>query len=286
MSAQTFLTLIAIQWGALALIMAGGWAAWRATRNSGWIDVIWTFAVGVVGAFSAFAPIGPEADGSNHLIIAAMISAWALRLGLYIAGRTAGISDDPRYAKITDDWGDQAESKMFWFLQLQAFFGVFFVLAVALAAANPVPSWSAGATLGSIVFVVGIAGSAVADRQIARFKAAKVSGNTDKMVCDDGLWAYSRHPNYFFEVVIWSSFAITALNFSGDWNWGFLAILSPLCMYWLLRYVSGVPPLGQHMVSRYGNEYRDYQARVSVFCPWPAESRSSSIGQSLRNSEG
>ena len=60
---------------------------------------------------------------------------------------------------------------------------------------------------------------ATADRQIARFKEAKATGQTDKRVCDVGLWAYSRHPNYFFEVVIWSAFAVFALDLSGAWNW-------------------------------------------------------------------
>ena len=286
MSWQSFLALIAVQWAALALIMAAGWAAWRATRNSGWIDVTWTFAVGIVGAISAILPLGPASDGLNHLIVAAMIAAWALRLGIYIASRTAGITDDPRYAKIVEDWGDQAERNMFWFLQVQAFFGVFFVLAVALAAANPAPLLSAGPLLGIILFLVGIAGSATADRQIARFKEAKATGQTDKRVCDVGLWAYSRHPNYFFEVVIWSAFAVFALDVSGAWNWGLIALLAPLCMYWLLRYVSGVPPLEEHMVARYGDDYRAYQKRVSVFVPWPPTSQSSRIGAPLPNSEG
>ena len=259
MSWQSFLALIAVQWAALALIMAAGWAAWRATRNSGWIDVTWTFAVGVVGAISAILPLGPASDGFNHLIVAAMIAAWALRLGIYIASRTAGITDDPRYAKIIDDWGDQAEHNMFLFLQVQAFFGVFFVLAVALAAANPVPLSSAGPLLGLILFLVGIVGSATADRQIARFKEAKANGQAHKRVCDVGLWAYSRHPNYFFEVVIWSAFAVFALDLSGAWNWGLIALLAPLCMYWLLRFVSGIPPLEEHMLARYGDDYRAYQ---------------------------
>jgi steroid 5-alpha reductase family enzyme len=287
MSWQVLVALIAIQWASLALIMAGGWAAWRATRNSGWIDVTWTFAVGVVGAISAILPLGPASDGFNHLIVAAMIAAWALRLGLYIASRTAGITDDPRYAKIIEDWGDQAERNMFWFLQVQAFFGVFFVLAVALAAANPAPFLSPGPLLGLIVFLLGIACSATADSQLASFKEEKVAGRTAKRVCDGGLWAYSRHPNYFFEVVIWSAFAIFALDFSGAWNWGLIALLAPLCMYWLLRYVSGVPPLEEHMVARYGDDYRAYQKRVSVFVPWPPTTdQSSRIGAPLPNSEG
>lgn len=293
MTWQILLLAALAQWLSLALIMAAGWYAWSRTRNSGWVDVTWTFAVGFVGVASAilagivpaFAPLAPEGLSANRLIVTAMIGVWAMRLGLYIAGRTAGISDDPRYAKFIDDWGDAAPRNMFWFLQAQAFFGVPLTLAVALAAANPAPLVSAAPLLGLALFVIAITGSALSDRQLARFKAAKRAGMTDAEVCDTGLWAWSRHPNYFFETLIWASFAVYALNFSGDWPWGFAAIAAPLCMYWLLRYVSGVPPLEDHMVSRYGDAYRAYQARTSVFVPWPPRERRASLSEALTNSK-
>ncbi len=285
MSFQDVLTLIFLQWLALALIMTAGWLTWKTTRNSGWIDAIWTLAIGVVGTASAILWTTPGAATSNRWIVAAMIAAWALRLGIHITGRTAGISDDPRYAKIVNDWGDKAERNMFGFLQAQAFFGVPLTLAVALAAANPAPLLSAAPLLAIAVYLAGIAGSATSDRQLTRFKQMKQNGETDKKVCDIGLWAYSRHPNYFFEFVIWSSFALFAFNASGAWNWGFLAVLAPACMYWLLRYVSGVPPLEQHMVARYGDAYRNYQKRVSVFFPWPPGPGPSRLSRAVANSE-
>ena len=285
MSFQNLLALIFIQWLALALIMSVGWIIWKTTRNSGWIDAIWTLAIGVVGTASAIWWHTLETASVNRWIVAAMIAAWALRLGIHITGRTANITDDPRYAKLVDDWGDKAERNMFGFLQAQAFFGVLLTLAVALAAANPAPLLSAAPLLAIGVYLAGITGSATSDRQLNRFKQIKQSGETDKKVCDIGLWAYSRHPNYFFEFVIWSSFALFALNFSGAWNWGFLAILAPACMYWLLRYVSGVPPLEQHMVARYGDAYRDYQRRVSVFFPWPPSAGPSRLSRAVANSE-
>ncbi len=282
---QDFLLLILTQWAALALIMTGGWLVWRTSRNSGWIDATWTLAVGLVGTASSLVWINPDATPLNRWIVAAMIAAWTLRLGILIAGRTASISDDPRYTKLVDDWGDQADRNMFAFLQAQAFFGLPLTLAVTLAAANPAPTLSVAPVAGLALYLIAIVGSAASDNQLTRFKQLKKSGETEKKVCDIGLWAYSRHPNYFFEVLIWASYAVFALNVSGAWDWGFLALLAPTCMYWLLRYVSGVPPLEDHMVSRYGDTYRDYQKRVSVFFPWPPSHTSSRLGRAVTHSE-
>lgn len=286
MNWQTLMLIAVGQWAALAVIMAAGWFAWARTRNSGWVDVTWTFAVGLVGAASALLAQVAGDWTVGGLVVAAMIVAWAMRLGLYIAGRTAGISDDPRYAKFIEEWGDAAPRNMFWFLQAQAFFGMPLTLAVVLAAANPAPFWSLGPLAGLVLFVVGITGSWVADTQLARFKAAKRAGTTDAEVCTIGLWGWSRHPNYFFETVIWLSFAVFAVDISGAWPWGYAAFLAPACIYWLLRYVSGVPPLEEHMVARYGDAYRAYQARVSVLVPWPPAERRAGTSQIFSNSKG
>jgi steroid 5-alpha reductase family enzyme len=286
MTWQTLLLAALAQWAALAAIMAVGWYAWTRTRNSGWVDVTWTFAVGLVGAASTLAPIGPDDWCLNRIVAAAMIIAWAMRLGLYIADRTAGVSDDPRYAKFIEGWGDAAPRNMFWFLQAQAFFAMPLTLAVTLAAINPAPFWSVGPVLGLALFATGIIGSTLSDRHLARFKVAKQAGTTDAVICDSGLWAWSRHPNYFFETVIWTSYAVFALDFTSGWAWGYVAFVAPICIYWLLRYVSGVPPLEEHMVARYGDAYRAYQRRVSVFVPLPPGERRTGVPRVFSNSEG
>lgn len=85
----------------------------------------------------------------------------------------------------------------------------------------------------------------------------------------NGPWAWSRHPNYFCQWLIWVGFAVIALDFSGTWQQGWLALLAPAFIYWLLVYVSGVPPLEKHMLASRGAEFRAYQARVNVFFPGP-----------------
>jgi hypothetical protein len=88
-------------------------------------------------------------------------------------------------------------------------------------------------------------------------------------VCDAGLWGWSRHPNYFFEWFGWLAYPLLAIDFSGVYPWGFAALLGPACMYWLLVYVSGIPPLEAHMLERRRDEFRAYQARTSAFFPVP-----------------
>jgi steroid 5-alpha reductase family enzyme len=134
-----------------------------------------------------------------------------------------------------------------------------------LAARNPRPlSWLDGAAL--IVLLVAISGEALADRQLRRFRADPANHGR---VCDLGLWGWSRHPNYFFEWLVWVAYALLAIDPFGGYPWGWLALFAPAFMYWLLVYVSGVPPLEQQMLRSRGEKYREYQARVSAFIPLP-----------------
>jgi steroid 5-alpha reductase family enzyme len=79
----------------------------------------------------------------------------------------------------------------------------------------------------------------------------------------------SRHPNYFFEWMGWFAYAIIAIDFSGGYPWGWLALAGPALMYWLLVHASGIPPLEAHMLRSRGQAFRDYQHRVNAFWPGP-----------------
>jgi steroid 5-alpha reductase family enzyme len=94
------------------------------------------------------------------------------------------------------------------------------------------------------------------------------SANRDR-VCDAGLWRWSRHPNYFFEWFGWLAYPLIAVDFGGDYPWGWLALAGPACMYWLLVHVSGIPPLEAHMVRTRGDAFRAYRARTNAFFPSP-----------------
>jgi len=88
-------------------------------------------------------------------------------------------------------------------------------------------------------------------------------------VCDIGLWRWSRHPNYFFEWLFWLAYPLIAIDLAGYNPYGWLALLAPICMYWVLVYVSGIPPLEEHMLRSRGETFRAYQLRTRAFFPFP-----------------
>lgn len=264
MSAYQFILMLISVSVALSLIMSGAWLVWHSTRNSGWVDAIWTFGLGAVGCLGALAPF--EAISPRQLIVAGLIVLWSLRLGSHIARRNAHITDDPRYAKLLRDWGASAEWQMFLLVQKQALVSIPLALSVILAAWNPVAGVRLQDVLAMLVLVVAIAGEGVADAQLRAFRADPANQGR---VCDAGLWAWSRHPNYFFEWFGWLAYPLFAIDLSGAYPWGFVALIGPLCMYWLLVHISGIPPLEEHMLERRPEAFRAYQSRTNAFFPAP-----------------
>lgn len=261
MTLLTFLLgLIALSIG-LFCIMAIAWLVWRATRNSGWVDTIWTFGLGFTGLMA-----GLTASTSLGYLVAAMAALWSLRLGSHIAFRTHGITDDPRYAKLIRDWGTDASRQMFWLLQKQAIVSIPLAAAMWLAANNPAAAPTIQIIVALAIFAIAVGGEALADEQLRQFR--RNPANKGK-VCDAGLWGWSRHPNYFFEWLGWLAYPVLAIDLSGAYPWGFLALAAPLCMYWLLVYISGIPPLEEHMLANRGDAFRSYQRRTNEFFPWP-----------------
>ena len=89
----------------LSVLMAGAWLVQQRTGNSGWVDTIWTFSLGLVGARAALWPVAGTSPNARQWLVAALVAIWSLRLGVHIAIRTAGIADDPRYAAFAKEWG-------------------------------------------------------------------------------------------------------------------------------------------------------------------------------------
>jgi steroid 5-alpha reductase family enzyme len=250
---------------ALSVVMIGAWLIWRRTKNSGWIDTTWTFGLGLVGVVSAVLALTNPMDLRSG-IVAAMAAIWSLRLGLHIAFRSRGITDDPRYAKLIREWGPDASRQMFWLLQKQALVSIPLALAMWIASANPSPLPTAQALLAILVFAVAVTGEALADLQIRSFR---LQPDNKGRVCDTGLWRWSRHPNYFFEWLGWLSYPLLAIDLHGNYPWALLAFAAPLCMYWLLVHISGIPPLEEHMLTQRGDLFRRYQMRTNAFFPGP-----------------
>ncbi|CAL75024.1 conserved hypothetical protein; putative membrane protein [Bradyrhizobium sp. ORS 278] len=252
---------------ALSLLMAGAWVVQQRTGNSGWVDTIWTFSVGLVGAVGAIWPVDGASPNTRQWLVAVLVAIWALRLGSHVAMRSRGIDDDPRYAEFARQWGEAAPRRMFVFLQQQAWGGIPLVFAMFVAAHAPAPELRLQDYLGILVLFIGIAGEGLADAQLKAFRTDPA--NKGK-VCDIGLWRWSRHPNYFFEWMCWLAYPVIALSL--DNPWGLASLLAPLLMYYILVHVTGIPPLEEQMLRSRGDRYRAYQARTSAFFPLPPNS--------------
>jgi steroid 5-alpha reductase family enzyme len=251
---------------ALSATMALAWLVAMRTGRWGWIDAIWSLAVGAGGIAGSLMPLdGTDAVSPRQWLAAGLAGIWSLRLGCHLAVRTIRGGDDPRYRQLRKEWGDDFRRRLFWFLQIQAAAALILVVTVLTAARHPTPGLGLGDLSGVVVFLVAVIGEALADWQLSRFGAA---AENEGKVCNVGLWRFSRHPNYFFEWLAWVAYIFIAIDVSGAFPWGWLTLSGPVLMYWLLVHVSGIPPLEAHMLRSRGDQFRDYQRRVNAF--WPA----------------
>lgn len=264
MSAAVALLLAAV---GLSLTMAAAFLVAVGSGRSGWIDAIWSFAVGIFSAGGALLAFGGGEIEPRQWLVAIMALGWSLRLGLHIAARTAGgDADDPRYSELKREWGVDFRGRLFWFLQVQAAAAFLLALSIMAAAHNPAPTLGLRDWAGIVIVLVAVGGEAIADRQLTAFRADPANKGR---VCDAGLWRWSRHPNYFFEWLGWLAYTVIAIDPSGRYPWGWAALAGPILMYWLLVHVSGIPPLERHMLRSRGAQFRRYQERVNAFWPGP-----------------
>jgi len=249
------------------VVMSAAWAMQRFTRNAGWVDSFWTFGTGAGGLAFALAPVGAPVGGSpsaRQLVAGAMVLVWSLRLGLHLLARTPGRPEDVRYARYRSEWGNKYDRNMYGLLMVQAAAGLVLDLAVLIAARNPAPGLQRHDLLAILLLLACVIAGGIADRQVQSFRADPANHG---QVCDRGLWAWSRHPNYFFEFLAWIAYPLLAFN--PQWGWSWFAWIGPALMYYLLVYVSGIPPLEREMLRSRGDRFRAYQARVSAFFPMP-----------------
>lgn len=244
----------------LILAMTGAWALQRQTGNSGWIDTIWSFAVGAACVLGLMMTSMPA---QRRWLLVLLVTAWSVRLGAHILGRTIQTKDDPRYAHLMAEWGQAAASRrLFWFLQGQAVAGFVLVSAILLAARSTSPVAAPSTLIFASLALLSVAGEATADAQLRTYRREGETGG----ICDRGLWSVSRHPNYFFEWLFWVSIAGLAVSAPQGWSSAF-ALAAPAMMYVLLRHGSGVPHVEAHMRRTRPEAFAAYAARVPVFFP-------------------
>ena len=226
-------------------------------KDNSIVDVAWGIGYILITITGLFLR---ETITLNQICVSIMVCLWGLRLGAHIFFRNRGKGEDFRYRKWREEWGKYVVIRSFLqVFMLQGIFMLIIALPVIFSLSNSdiVYPWIPFVGVG--VWLIGFIWESVADFQMTQFK--KNSKNKGKILMA-GLWRYSRHPNYFGEMLVWWGIFILALSNPSAW-W---TILSPLIMTWLLISVSGVPMLEKKYADN--PEYQAYQERTSAFFPW------------------
>ncbi|WP_337191931.1 DUF1295 domain-containing protein [Nocardioides flavescens] len=257
---------------AAVIVLVGGVMAYSvATRNHSVIDIWWGPGFVVVAAVSyvVSALTGGDGDDTRRLVVLLLTAVWGVRLGLHIGIRNRGHGEDPRYtALMRHQKGNLVVFLVRKIYGLQAFLLWFVSLPVQVAMYESASLGVIGA-IAIVLWVVGFGFEAIGDWQLTRFKADPANKGA---IMDRGLWAWTRHPNYFGDTVVW--FALWGLAL-GHWV-GLLTVVAPLVMMRLLTSFSGKALTEKGMRRSRGAAYDDYVARTSGFFPMPPRRRQSS----------
>ena len=251
--------LVLAGWILTALLMVGAWLVQRAQGNAGVVDVIWcvTFALTAVGY--ALATTG---DPARRLLVAMMAGTWGLRLaGHLFVDRILDKPEDARYQTLRRRWGKRAQLYLFLIFQAEALALPVFALPLLVLMQNGRPTFSLWEGAGVLLWVIAVSGEWTADRQLARFRA---DVRNRSKTCREGLWRYSRHPNYFFESLHWWAYVLMGVGVPYGW----LTLIGPGLMTVSLLKISGIPLAEAQAIAVRGEEYRAYQRTTSAFIPW------------------
>lgn len=245
---------------ACCVIMILVWIWAYRIKNAGVVDIFWAFNFLVIAAIIYYMANGWEL---RKQIVCGLAALWSLRLGFYLLVRVGSHlkEEEGRYKQLRKDWSPNPDRKFFIFFQAQALSCVFLAAPFFIVAMNKEEGLTLLEKIGAALWLLSIIGEALSDWQLAQFK--KNPANKGK-VCQYGLWNYSRHPNYFFQLMIWISVFIFSLSSPLGW----IAIICPLTIGYLIFKVTGIPMTEEQAVRSKGEAYKEYQRTTSVFVPW------------------
>ena len=259
------LLAVATGFGGLLAAFTLLWLVSLAKRDVSIVDIAWGPAFALLAWI--YHLFGPRPSAARQVLLLALVTVWALRLGVYIWMRGRGEGEDRRYAKMRRKRGKafrwQSLLTVFW---LQAGLATLISLPFLFGLGQGVSrGWRWTDFLGLGLWLVGFFFEAVGDAQMMRFKADPA--NRGK-VLSSGLWAYTRHPNYFGDALLWWGYYVIAIGSPG----GFWTFPAPLLMTFFLLKVSGVALLEKDISER-RPEYRDYIERTNAFIPGPPKGK-------------
>ena len=246
-------------WLSSAIVLLGLWWVQYRYQNAGIADFGYCVTFGVVTMVYAFVLPG---DPMRKGLLGAMGAVYGFRLAWHlVVHRLYRKSEDARYQTLRKRMGKWAQVGFFLYFQGQAIAIVVFSLPLLVLMLNPSPQFSLWEILGFMLWILGVLGEALADNQLSQFRE-----NPDNFgqTCRSGLWRYSRHPNYFFEGLIWCSYVVMAMGLPYGW----LTLIGPVLMIGTLLKVSGIPFTEAQALATRGDDYREYQRTTSAFIPW------------------
>lgn len=240
-------------------VMGATWALSIPLRDASIADVAWGPTLAVIALVALLAGGG----GGRSVLLAVLAVLWGARLGWHIGRRNLGHGEDRRYAALRERDSARFAVRSLWSIfGIQATLAWVITLPVQSAAADPTPAGiGAVAIVGVAVALAALALEAVADHQLARFKADPASAG---QVMDRGVWSWSRHPNYFGDAAFWWGMWLVALEAGSTW-W---TVVGPLAITVILTRVTGKRLLESDIGERRPG-YAEYVATTSSFVPWP-----------------
>ncbi|RJS93749.1 DUF1295 domain-containing protein [Salinisphaera sp. Q1T1-3] len=235
------------------------WFVQLFTRDASLVDVVWSASLGVIAL--EYALVG-DSPVTGRFLMAVLALAWSLRLAGYLAVRMKGASEDSRYAAARESWGARANVYMLGFFILQAVIAAVLSLPFLVIAYMDTGPSLITAGVAILVWFVSVVGEGTADAQL---KAFKDQPENRGQVCRQGLWYYSRHPNYFFESLHWVTYVVLAIGASYWWA----TLASPVLMALLLLKISGIPTIEGRDASEKRQGHDEYVRTTNAFFPWP-----------------
>lgn len=250
-----FLTTYGLSQLATICLMTGLWLYQVKTKDATFLDLVWASLI-ILFSFIWYFDLGSASWVGGFSLL--LLFVWSSRLIIHLSGDRlgSGRKEDPRYAALRRDNGQG-----FFFFLFQINGALALALSLSIIPALQVDKVSAGfLSVGLGIWITSIVGEWLADRQLKKFKSRE--GNRSR-TCREGLWKYSRHPNYFFEFLHWTSYPF--LGASSDIWW--VALFAPALMYIFLNYVTGIP-IAERLSLRSRDDYKDYQRNTNAFFPW------------------
>ena len=249
-TSQILLSLLA-----LSGLLAVAWVYLLRKRQLGHVDLLWALAI--AGQAICYASLA-DGWGPRRLAVAAVASIWAFRLSLHLAKRLGRDGEDGRYLAMEEAAGNRASLFFFGFFQLQALAAWLFAIPFATLVQDVEPGWRIWEVLALGLWLVSLLGNSLADRQLDRWRRNPINrGKT----CRAGLWNWSRHPNYFFEWLLWCAYPVAAIGTP----YFLLNIGIAGLMLVMVTKVSGIPFTEQQALRSRGDDYRAYQDSTSPF---------------------